>query len=150
MNDGQVASRRPGRLRDELDGLEGVAVLVLGLTYREGVKELAYSRALPLIARLSAEGARVSAWDPLLAHEEIERCGADAWGWGSSSDARAIVVQTADPVFQGLDMDWFPEAEVILDGRNALRDVPFPDRLRVLGVGVPPRGQATRAPMARG
>jgi nucleotide sugar dehydrogenase len=149
VNDGQV-DRAVQALRDELGGLEGVAVLVLGLTYREGVKELAYSRALPLIGRLSAEGARVSAWDPLLSRDEVERCGADVWDWGTSGDARAIVVQTADPLFQRLDMDWFPEAKVILDGRNALRDVPFPDRLHVLGVGVPPRGQATRAPMARG
>ena len=55
---------------------------MLGLTYREGVKELAYSRALPLIGRLAADGARVSAWDPLLAAEEIERCGATPWAWG--------------------------------------------------------------------
>ena len=32
-------------------------VLVLGLTYRDGVKELAYSRALPLIERLAFHGA---------------------------------------------------------------------------------------------
>ena len=33
-----------------LGGLAGAPVLVLGITYREGVKELAYSRAIPLIA----------------------------------------------------------------------------------------------------
>ena len=49
-----------------LGGLDGVPVLVLGLTYREGVHELAYSRALPLIERLAFHGAAVTAYDPLL------------------------------------------------------------------------------------
>ena len=54
-----------------LGGLAGAPVLVLGLTYREGVKELAYSRAIPLIAALAAAGAEVWAWDPLLDAAEI-------------------------------------------------------------------------------
>ncbi len=63
VNDGQVGLAIRA-IQKALGGLEGVAVLVLGLTYREGVKELAYSRALPLIERLSFHGAIVSAWDP--------------------------------------------------------------------------------------
>jgi len=143
VNDGQV-DVAIAALDGALGGLEDVAVLVLGLTYREGVKELAYSRALPLVDGLLARGARVSAWDPLLSAGET-RSWADvtAWDWGSPSPARAIVVQTADPVFRDLDADWFPEAEVLIDGRNALREVRFPDRLRVLGMGVPARGQRT-------
>ena len=62
-----AGQRRPGRRRDpgarrgSSARSQDVPVLVLGLTYREGVKELAYSRALPLIERLASEGARVSA-----------------------------------------------------------------------------------------
>ena len=63
----------------------------------------------------------------------------------SPSDARAIVTQTADPAFRRLDAGWFPDLEVILDGRNSLRDVPFPAGVRVLGVGVPPRAGAATA-----
>ena len=139
VNDGQVgvAIRT---LQKALGSLEGVPVLVLGLTYREGVKELAHSRALPLIERLAFQGARVSAWDPLLSAEEVERCAAAPWAWGTPSDARAIVVQTADPAFRDLDPGWFPHLEVILDGRNGLRDLALPERVLVLGVGVPPRG----------
>ncbi len=46
-------------LTRQLGSLDGVPVLVLGLTYREGVKELAYSRALPLMRLLAAEDAGV-------------------------------------------------------------------------------------------
>ena len=139
VNDGQV-DVAVGALRSALGALRDVPVLVLGLTYREGVKELAYSRALPLIDRLAADGARVSAWDPLLSAEEIERCEATPWTWGSASEARVIVVQTADPVFRDLDPPWFAHLEVLLDGRNSLRELSLPESVLVLGVGVPPRG----------
>ncbi len=105
------------------------------------MKELAYSRAIPLISGLARAGARVSAWDPLLTDAEIERCGAAPWAWGTPSDARAIVVQTGDPAFRRLDPGWFAGLEVILDGRNSLRDLDFPEHVRVLGIGVPPRGR---------
>ena len=48
VNDGQVGIAIRA-MQVALGGLDGVPVLVLGLTYREGVHELAYSRALPLI-----------------------------------------------------------------------------------------------------
>jgi nucleotide sugar dehydrogenase len=142
VNDGQVGVAVE-TLRAEVGSLEGVPVLVLGLTYREGVKELAHSRALPLMAELAAAGARVSAWDPLLDGDEIAELGATPWTWGESSDARAIVTQTADPVFRELDPAWLPDLQVVLDGRNGARDVAWPSHVRVLGVGVPPRGGQT-------
>jgi len=86
-------------LQQELGGLEGVPILVLGLTYRHGVKELAYSRALPLIERLTHQGAVVSAYDPLLSPDETARCCATPWAWGTQAPFRAIVTQTADPLF---------------------------------------------------
>jgi UDP-N-acetyl-D-mannosaminuronic acid dehydrogenase len=139
VNDGQVGVAIRS-LQKALGSLEDVPVLVLGLTYREGVKELAYSRALPLIDRLAFHGARVSAWDPLLSADEVARCAASPWTWGTPSEARAIVVQTADPAFRSLDPAWFPDLEVLLDGRNSLRDLVLPERVLVLGMGVPPRG----------
>lgn len=131
-----------------LGGLEGVPVLVLGLTYRYGVKELAYSRALPLIERLAFHGAVVSAWDPLLDPAEIERTGALPYRWGDRSDARAIVTQTADPAFRGLDFERFPALEVLYDGRNSLRDLSRPERVGYLGVGY--SGNRRRAPATAG
>jgi nucleotide sugar dehydrogenase len=142
VNDGQIglAIRT---IQKALGGLEGVPVLVLGLTYRDGVKELAYSRALPLIERLAFHGAIVSAYDPLLSDAEIARSAATPYHWGAPSDARAIVTQTADPLFKGLDFDLFPAAEVLFDGRNSLREIALPERVAYHGVGVP---AATRLP----
>jgi hypothetical protein len=97
VNDGQVglAIRT---LQKQLGALDGVPVLVLGLTYRHGVKELAYSRALPLIERLKGHGAVVSAHDPLLSDAEVAALGAVPYRWGAASDVRAIVTGPLTPV----------------------------------------------------
>ena len=84
VNDGQVDVAIDA-LRAELGALDGVGVLVLGLTYRHGVKELAYSRALPLIERLRAAGARVLAYDPLLTEDEVRAVRAPSRGPGERS-----------------------------------------------------------------
>jgi nucleotide sugar dehydrogenase len=142
VNDGQVGVAIKA-IQKALGGLEGMPVLVLGLTYREGVHELAYSRALPLIERLTFHGAIVSAYDPLLSADEIARCSATPYRWGDTSPARAIVTQTADPLFRSLDFSRFPDLDVLYDGRNSLRDVDLPERIAYHGVGVP---AATRRP----
>ena len=123
-------------LPDQLGTLDGRSVLVLGVTYRHGVKELAYSRALPLIRGLAERGARTLAYDPLLTDDEIERCGAEPWAWGRlEPDVAAIVTQTDDPAWLDLDAAWFPSLEVVLDGRNSLRDLALPDRVVYRGIG---------------
>jgi len=138
-NDGQV-NRAIETVAELLGGLDGADVLVLGLTYRHGVKELAYSRAVPLIDGLQARGARALAYDPLLSAAEIAQTGAVPWSWGSAApDVRAVVTQTADPVFASLDPAWFPKLAVVLDGRNSLRDLALPGDVTYVGIGVPRR-----------
>jgi nucleotide sugar dehydrogenase len=141
-NDGQVA-RAIATLEEALGGLDGAEVLVLGLTYRHGVKELAYSRAIPLIDVLRARGAHVRAFDPLLDDDEVVHVGAVPWAWGTvAPGVRAIVTQTADPAFALLDPAWFPALQVVLDGRNSLRDLSLPGDVVYHGIGVPRRAAA--------
>jgi nucleotide sugar dehydrogenase len=144
VNDGQVG-RAVEALERELGSLAGVPVLVLGLTYREDVKELAYTRALPLIERLRSAGAEVTAYDPLLTDEEVERLGVAPWRWGTPSEAQAIVTQTGAARFAELDYEGFPALRVIYDGRNSLRDVARPAAVRYLGVGRREPGRDTAA-----
>jgi nucleotide sugar dehydrogenase len=129
-------------IQQELGGLEGVPILVLGLTYRHGVKEMAYSRALPLIERLTHQGAIVSAFDPLLAADETARCCATPYAWGDAGPFRAIVTQTGDPLFATLDLDLFPDLEVVFDGRDSLRGLVLPEGVAYRGIGVPARPRA--------
>jgi nucleotide sugar dehydrogenase len=144
-NDGQIGVAIRA-LQQELGGLEGVPILVLGLTYRHGVKELAYSRALPLIERLTHKGAIVSAFDPLVDPEETERCCATAYRWGEPGPFRAIVTQTADPLFATLDPSLFRDLAVVFDGRDSLRGVDLPPTVAYRGIGSPGRARAATAP----
>jgi nucleotide sugar dehydrogenase len=141
VNDGQVGHAIRS-IQRALGGLDGVRVLVLGLTYREGVKELAYTRALPLIERLGFHGAVVSAYDPLLRADETAACCATPWAWGEEGPFRVVITQTGDPRWRELDFGWFPSLELLYDGRNSLRDVPLPAGVAYQSVGAPLRGPA--------
>ena len=138
VNDAQIEVAVEA-VRDALSGLDGESVLVLGLTYREGVKELAYSRALPLIGALRAAGARVLAHDPLLSDAEIRSLGAEPYAWGTHATARAVVTQTGDPRWRELDPAWFPELAILVDGRNSLTGLGLPAGVAYRGIGVPAR-----------
>jgi UDP-N-acetyl-D-glucosamine dehydrogenase len=149
VNDGQVGLAVRA-IQEELGGLEGVRVLVLGLTYRDGVKELAYSRALPLIEQLRLRGAVVAASDPLLSEADIAGLGAIPYRWGEPSDAQAIVTQTADPAWRTLDIQRFPDLQLVFDGRNSLGDLTLPEHVAFLGVGVPGAGRGLVGASTRG
>ena len=102
VNDGQVdvGDRRGSSACSA--SLEGGTCSCSGLTYRHGVKELAYSRAMPLIERLRARGAHVLAYDPLLERRRDRADRRDAVGLGRTRrPGAAIVTQTADPAWAG-------------------------------------------------
>lgn len=50
-------------------------VLVIGISFRENVKETAYTRSFPFIQSLKKRGYNVSVYDPLYSKEEIEKQG---------------------------------------------------------------------------
>src|SRR5439155_1082875 len=87
-NDGQV-DRAIGAVEATLGSLTGIDVLGLGLTYRHGVQELAYSRAIPRVEGLRARGARVLAYDPLRSGGDGARLGAGPWTWGRAAPSLA-------------------------------------------------------------
>ncbi len=50
-------------------------ILVIGLTYREGVKELAYTRSIPMLKLLEERGYEVYAYDEMFTGDEIAELG---------------------------------------------------------------------------
>lgn len=108
-----------GLLAGALGGsLDGRRVLVLGLAYRGGVKEWAFSGTFPLVEELQQLGARVSVNDPLYNDDELAAFGFQPSATGGRFDA--VVLHTDHPEYLELRPDDFDGLQVIVDGRNCL------------------------------
>lgn len=121
VNDGMAAVSL-SMLERELGGLAGKRVLVLGAAYRENVKELAFSTAVPVIKQLQAAGADVLVNDPLF--EPGELAGLEARYVDLAGDERvdvdAVIVQAFHDQYRSLDWKRFAGLKVVLDGRGAV------------------------------
>lgn len=114
------------RLERFFGSLDGRTVLVLGASYRENVKELAFSTAIPLIAQLRSRGAKVLLNDPLFTDEELAGLGAQVVGLdgdGGAIAADAIVLQAFHEEYRRLRWTNFDGLRAIFDGRGALDPV---------------------------
>lgn len=96
-------------------------VLVLGLTFRGGVKEFTKSPSLDIIKELKEWGVEVYAYDPLCSKEEVEKFGAK---WKKDfKDLDAVIIATDHQEFKKLDLERMAKEmrhKVIIDGRHVL------------------------------
>jgi UDP-N-acetyl-D-glucosamine dehydrogenase len=102
-------------LADLLGGLDGTRVLILGVAYRGGVKETAFSGAFPLRDALVSRGAQVVASDPLYADAELRALGFEPW---DGEPVEGVVVQADHAEYATLEIP----ADGIVDGRGIVRD----------------------------
>jgi len=112
-----------GRLERLLGGLEGKHVLVLGASYREDVKELAFSTVFPIVELLHRGGAQVTVVDPLFEPVELRGLKAEVArdaGAVAGKHVDAVVVQAWHSEFRDLDWSRFEGLKVVLDGRGSL------------------------------
>lgn len=130
VND-SMAGRALEMLSDSLGGLRGKRVLVLGASYREDVKELAFSTAIPIVERLHNEGAHVMVADPLFETAELAGLEAEVVDLGGDQPLAvdAVIVQAMHRQFHGLDWHRFRGLKAVFDGRGALG----PEQVRALG-----------------
>jgi len=117
LND-SMPFRAVRKVESALGGLKGMRVLVLGLAYRDGVKEHAFSGALSLIAELQRVDAAVLLHDPLYDADEVEAFGVRPFNRGEPADA--VILHTAHEEYRSWTASDVPGARVIYDGRAAL------------------------------
>jgi nucleotide sugar dehydrogenase len=98
-------------------GLAGARVLILGVSYRGGVKETAFSGAFPLAAELRARGAVPVATDPLYDADELRALGFEPWDGEAVAGA---VLQADHRQFTVLAPPDLPGLRVLVDGRGTL------------------------------
>jgi nucleotide sugar dehydrogenase len=104
-------------LAEELGDLSAARVLVLGVAYRGGVKETAFSGAFPLRDELARRGAHVLASDPLYDDGELTALGFEPWD-GSALDGAILQADHAE--YAHLEPGDLPGVRAVVDGRNTL------------------------------
>ena len=95
--------------------LKGARVLVLGVSYRGGVKESAFSGVFPTVAELQRRGASVFVSDPMYTAEEVEVLGLPPH---RGEEVDAAVVQTDHASYATLSSADLPHVKVLVDGRR--------------------------------
>lgn len=117
-----------------LGSLEGLSTVVLGASYRGGVKETAFSGVFPTVAALAQRGATVRVHDPLYAPDELRALGFEPHSLGDAVDV--AVLQTDHAEYRALVPGDFPGIKVLVDGRNATDAAAWRHTPRlVIGVG---------------
>jgi UDPglucose 6-dehydrogenase len=125
-----------GKLHKYLGGLVGKRIALLGLAFKPNTDDMREASSLVLSARLNADGATVSAYDPVAETEARKLVSGITYAdspLDAVSGADAVVLVTEWPEF--IELDWREVAasmrgNLLVDGRNALD----PELVRVAGL----------------
>jgi len=119
-------------LAKEIGDLKGKQVAVLGISYRGGVKESAFSGVFPTVENLKKSGATVLVNDPMYTDEEITSLGFTPYKLGALVDA--LILQADHKEYKELKSSDFPGVKAIVDGRRYLKPSNFAGiNFRVIG-----------------
>ena len=128
-----VNEAMPAYAVDLLGNVSGQTVLVLGVAYRGGVKEDAFSGAASLRTVLAERGAKAVFADPLWNADELRALGYEPWDGGP---ADAAIVQADHAEYTTLSASDLPGVSRIVDGRGILDASRF-DGIPVKRIGRP-------------
>jgi UDPglucose 6-dehydrogenase len=125
-----------GKLQKHLGTLVGKRIALLGLAFKPNTDDMREASSLVLSARLRADGATVTAYDPIAEDEARKLMSGIEFAEGALDAVRgadALVLVTEWDEFRHLDWDEVSDAmagNVVIDGRNALE----PARIRAAGL----------------
>ena len=122
----EVNEAMPAYAIDLLGDVGGATVLVLGVAYRGGVKETAFSGAHALRDELERRGATAVFADPLYSDDELRAEGFPPWD-GARADF--AIVQADHFEYRTLD----DVAPVVVDGRGIVENAPSGVEVRRIG-----------------
>jgi nucleotide sugar dehydrogenase len=122
-------------IEDRIGSLDGQSVLVLGVAYRDDVREDAFSSAFRLRDELLAAGARVYGHDPYFDADHLREVGFEPYDLDAPVPVRVAVLQAAHRAYRGMPADAIPGLELFVDGRNAIDREPY-ERAGIGYVGI--------------
>ena len=105
-------------LADALGSLSSKTVSVLGISYRGGVKESAFSGVFPTVDALKKAGTTVLVHDPMYTDEEISALGFTPYKMGMAVDG--VILQADHAEYKKLTSADFPGVKALVDGRRSL------------------------------
>ena len=121
-------------LATAIGDLTGLCVVVLGASYRRGVKESAFSGVFPVVAELRVRGAQPLVQDPMYSDDELRRLGFEPYHLGDAADA--AIIQTDHPEYRALTPAHLPGIKALLDGRQMTEPANWPGVThQTIGVG---------------
>jgi nucleotide sugar dehydrogenase len=121
-------------VEQELGTLIDKKVAILGLSYRGGVKESAFSGTWDLVREISSRGGIPAINDPLYSDEELEAASLLPYSLGDYCDA--AILHTSHREYFNLKVSNIPGAQVFVDGRNVTDDSFRKDiKTYVIGIG---------------
>ena len=123
-------------LESEAGDLAGVRVAVLGIAYRGGVKETAFSGVFPTVSTLKERGAQVVVADPMYTDAEIRALGFEPYNVGSGDPVDAAIIQTDHVEYRTLTPADLPGVSTLIDGRRITDAAAWTTvRRRLIGAG---------------
>ncbi len=136
IND-SMASYGVNLIKNHFGTLHQKNILILGLSFRENVKEITRSSTLLLIDELKKNGAIVYVDDPLFKKEEISLFDVLPFSVDYANKIDIIVLQAYHDEYKQLNFANFTNCKFLLDGRNAL-DKKLIESLEMIykGIGV--------------
>jgi nucleotide sugar dehydrogenase len=121
-------------LAEEVGDVSGLRVAVLGIAYRGGVKETAFSGVFPTVEALKERGAEVFVGDPMYTDEEIRALGFTPYDAASPVDA--AIIQTDHVEYRTLTPADLPGVSTLIDGRRITDPAAWIGvRRRLIGAG---------------
>ena len=109
------------KLEDKIGNLTGKSILVLGVSYRDKVKETAFSGAFDVRDALIARGAKAYFVDPLYTQDELRSLGFESVF--NEGDIEGVILHTQHEEFLLFNSDSYPKLLAFINGRNFTSDV---------------------------
>ena len=110
-------------LEEKHGDLNGQIVVVLGATYRGGVKETAFSGIFSVVEQLQSKGAVVRVHDPMFSDEELRELNLSPFSLGESTDA--VILQSNHSEYLNISEKDFKGLRTMIDGRNFTSSTQF-------------------------
>jgi UDP-N-acetyl-D-mannosaminuronate dehydrogenase len=134
-------------LAGELGSLRGVRVLILGVSFRGGVRETAFSGAFALRDELLQQGAHPFATDPLYTEDELNAVGFSAW---DREPIDGAILQADHREYADLTPDDLPGIRGLVDGRGIVEEGPWvAAEIPIARIGQPRRHAVKRVERVR-